>query len=283
MARWLLGGGLVLVAGLAGVYFYLESTRPRPDPTPPATASLGEASSLDDEGDLPDADPSVKKGTPADKGAPKAKAGKDSQSPGKGGDQFADSNQPLPDPPVKAKTKPADESALPESTLPDIKPAQEKLPPLDEGKEPKQSSKSPPVIPTAQKKVVVTDSDKPLFEGWKDPAAVIMLTGEMHGYLEPCGCSLIQYGGLARRDDLLRQIREVFKWQATGFDLGGLINRPHRSQAAYKYRFAFDALVDMKYAGVAMGAEEMKLDIASLLGKPAELELLATNATSPQA
>ena len=33
---------------------------------------------------------------------------------------------------------------------------------------------------------------EPLFEGWSAPAAAIVLSGEMHGYVEPCGCSLNQ-------------------------------------------------------------------------------------------
>src|SRR5262245_51192039 len=38
---------------------------------------------------------------------------------------------------------------------------------------------------------------KPLLEGWPAPAVALLLSGEMHGYIEPCGCSLHQLGGLS--------------------------------------------------------------------------------------
>src|SRR3954453_5485411 len=45
-----------------------------------------------------------------------------------------------------------------------------------------------------------------LFPDWPEqpkPALVLALTGEMNGYLRPCGCSEGQSGGLARRAGLL--------------------------------------------------------------------------------
>ena len=41
---------------------------------------------------------------------------------------------------------------------------------------------------------------KPLFDGWKKPAAVLVLSGEQHGFFEPCGCAEHQSGGFARRE-----------------------------------------------------------------------------------
>src|SRR5687768_3461825 len=38
-----------------------------------------------------------------------------------------------------------------------------------------------------------------MFAGWDNPDFVLCLTGQTHGYLQPCGCSDPQYGGLARR------------------------------------------------------------------------------------
>src|SRR5690606_26253189 len=49
---------------------------------------------------------------------------------------------------------------------------------------------------------------RPLLEGWEPPKVALMLSGEMLGYLEPCGCSLTQSGGLERRGDLQRKIVE---------------------------------------------------------------------------
>ena len=38
-----------------------------------------------------------------------------------------------------------------------------------------------------------------MFVGWNKPDFVLFITGQTHGYLQPCGCSSPQYGGLARR------------------------------------------------------------------------------------
>src|SRR6516162_6629423 len=49
---------------------------------------------------------------------------------------------------------------------------------------------------------------KPMFDGWTAPAVALLLTGEQHGYVEPCGCSANQLGGYSRRAGLIRQIEE---------------------------------------------------------------------------
>src|SRR5262249_11808328 len=116
---------------------------------------------------------------------------------------------------------------------------------------------------------------KPLFEGWKKPAAVIVFSGEMHGYIEPCGCSLDQLGGLARRADLIRQIEDR-KWPVTAFDVGGLVNNPARQQGKSKFLMAANCLIDMRYAGVAVGIEELQLSF-DFLARPPELPFLASN------
>lgn len=97
----------------------------------------------------------------------------------------------------------------------------------------------------------------PLFKGWENPAAVLVLSGEMHGYVEPCGCSLNQLGGLSRRADLFRQIRER-NWPMTAFDVGGLVNLPTKRQSKIKLRMALESLREMQYAGVALGVEELR-------------------------
>lgn len=103
----------------------------------------------------------------------------------------------------------------------------------------------------------------PLLDGWEKPALAIVLTGEQHGYLEPCGCSLTQSGGLARRADLFRQIEER-GWPVTAFDLGGTLKRS-RIQSQYKFQTLLAALKDMHYQGLGMGPEELRLGPAQLL------------------
>src|SRR5438128_1993218 len=116
--------------------------------------------------------------------------------------------------------------------------------------------KRPPVIGGSEKPG--GPSAKTLFDGWEKPAVAIVFSGEQHGYVEPCGCSLHQLGGLSRRSDLLRQIGER-GWPATAFDVGGLVNNPTRQQAKFKFEMILKCLTDMRYAGVAMGVEELRL------------------------
>ncbi len=41
------------------------------------------------------------------------------------------------------------------------------------------------------------------------PAAIAIVSGEMNGYIEPCGCSDDQEGGLIRRYDLVERLRKA--------------------------------------------------------------------------
>jgi Cytochrome c554 and c-prime len=114
--------------------------------------------------------------------------------------------------------------------------------------------------PAAKAVAVKSANAKPLFEDWAAPAAVFVLSGEMHGYVEPCGCSLNQLGGLSRRADLFRQIKDR-NWPVTGLDTGGLVSNPGRRQAKIKMRMALDALHELQYAGIALGVEEVQIGI----------------------
>jgi hypothetical protein len=123
----------------------------------------------------------------------------------------------------------------------------------------------------------LTIRERPLFDGWQDPALVLLLTGEQHGYVEPCGCSLHQLGGFSRRADLIRQLNER-GWTTTGFDVGGLVNNPARKQGKLKFEMMVKCLTDMKYAGVAMGVEELQLTFDFLsYHRSDELPFLGTN------
>ena len=144
------------------------------------------------------------------------------------------------------------------------------------------SGKAPGKASADATAVVATGSherpaSKKLFDGWEAPAVVLMLTGELHGYIEPCGCSVNQLGGLSRRADLLRQIDER-GWPVTALDAGGLVNSPNRRQGKFKFDMILKCLVDMRYAGIAMGVEELQLGFDFLsFHKPEELPFLSAN------
>jgi hypothetical protein len=108
---------------------------------------------------------------------------------------------------------------------------------------------------------------EPLFDDWKSPAAVLIFTGEQHGYLEPCGCTAGQVGGLARRMDLVRLLREEKQWPVAAFDIGGLLRdeRAKRPQEGIKFDTTRGALGLMGYEAQAIGVEELRFGADNLL------------------
>ena len=94
-----------------------------------------------------------------------------------------------------------------------------------------------------------------MLEGWKKPAAAIVLSGEQHGYMEPCGCSATQSGGLSRRADFFRQLAEK-GWKCVSLDLGGLVRKDNQ-QNKLKFQVMLGALNDLGYKALALGMEEL--------------------------
>src|SRR5262245_18558369 len=84
-----------------------------------------------------------------------------------------------------------------------------------------------------------------LFRDWPKPDAALVISGQMVGYLEPCGCSEDQKGGLGRRHELVEGLKAM-GWPAAGVDLGALINDPNGrggpEQTKFKLDLAFKAL-----------------------------------------
>ncbi len=64
-----------------------------------------------------------------------------------------------------------------------------------------------------------------LFGDWPAPAGALILSGEQDGYLEPCGCTSGQQGGLRRRFELVARLLDQ-GWPLTLIDLGSLIKDP---------------------------------------------------------
>lgn len=101
---------------------------------------------------------------------------------------------------------------------------------------------------------------EPLFEGWDQPQAVLVLTGEEHGYLEPCGCTAGQVGGLGRRADLVHKLKDERHWPVAAFDVGGLLRdeRAQRPQEQIKFETTRAAMREMDYDAQALGQEELR-------------------------
>lgn len=118
------------------------------------------------------------------------------------------------------------------------------------------AAKSPHATTPVTKTAAPAGSSKPLFKDWPAPKLAIVLTGERHGYLEPCGCTQNQTGGVSLLANLFKQIEDR-KWPVTAFDLGGLVKR-NRRQSQIKYETILASMKDMNYAGVGLGPEELR-------------------------
>ncbi|MCE9562242.1 MAG: hypothetical protein K8U57_09330 [Planctomycetes bacterium] len=115
-----------------------------------------------------------------------------------------------------------------------------------------------------------TIDGRPLFADWpkQKPDAAIILTGQTFGFLQPCGCSRPQLGGLERRAVFLNSLKAK-GWPLVGFDLGDLY--PQKSaiddQAKMKYKLTMNALRDMGYIAVGVGESDFAAGLDKLLGE----------------
>jgi len=103
-----------------------------------------------------------------------------------------------------------------------------------------------------------------------NPAAVLIITGQQDGYMEPCGCTEDQSGGLLRRFDLLERIHAL-NWPTALFDLGSLIKDPAGARGGFeqtklKFDYSVKALALMKYDALALSADDLKIGVGEALG-----------------
>lgn len=102
-------------------------------------------------------------------------------------------------------------------------------------------------------------------EDWPKPQAVLFITGQQHGYIEPCGCTGLenQKGGLNRRDTLLKLLKDR-GWETVPMDVGNFERRVGR-QAEIKFQTTVEALKDMQYRAATLGVDDLKLSSTHLL------------------
>lgn len=99
---------------------------------------------------------------------------------------------------------------------------------------------------------------------WPKPWAAFFVTGQQHGYLEPCGCTGLenQKGGLNRRDTLLQEIQQR-GWELIPIDAGSQIQRIGH-QSTIKFWKSAEALTTMKYKAVSFGYEDLNLSATNV-------------------
>lgn len=156
-------------------------------------------------------------------------------------------NPPTPQPPVQVPvTPPATPPAPGDPPMVNPPPA---VPPMPEVKQ-----------PTAQ-----AVPQPPLFDKWPEPKLVLFVSGQQQGYIEPCGCTGLenQKGGLARRDSLLKELREKRGWNVVPVDVGSQAKRFGR-QPEIKFQRTAEALRAMDYRAVTLGKDDLRLTAGEL-------------------
>lgn len=114
------------------------------------------------------------------------------------------------------------------------------------------------------------EAEQLLFRDWpqRAPDLVLVLSGQQHGFLHPCGCSKPQYGGLQRRHNFIKGLQDR-GWPVLGVDLGDLLDTPqHRGpQSLLKYQTSMKALKLMNYLAVGLGQSETEMPLIDTLGQ----------------
>jgi hypothetical protein len=115
------------------------------------------------------------------------------------------------------------------------------------------------------------DRNGPVFADWPDPRAVLVVTGELDGYIEPCGCTgkENQKGGLSRRQNFLRAL-ETSGWPVVPLDIGGQVKRFGRQTEA-KFQSIVDGLRGMRYDAVGFGPGDLRLPAEELVAAVAPI------------
>ncbi|HBE69723.1 MAG TPA: hypothetical protein DDW52_16375 [Planctomycetaceae bacterium] len=118
---------------------------------------------------------------------------------------------------------------------------------------------TPPGITTEAQRNQVIAAD------WPKPDVVLYLSGQQHGYIEPCGCTGLenQKGGLIRRDTLLTSLRDR-GWDIVPMDVGNQVRRIGR-QATLKFESTVNAFKMMDYQAATLGIDDLKLPAVELI------------------
>lgn len=128
------------------------------------------------------------------------------------------------------------------------------------------ASKSATILPANDPKIERLQ----LFAQWpqQKPELVFLFTGQMYGYLQKCGCSNPQKGGLERRYNFLDWLRNGKGWEVLPLDLGDLAGpekgKLHK-QSLLKYQVAMESLQTMDYRAIGVGKEEFRFPLIDAL------------------
>jgi hypothetical protein len=104
-----------------------------------------------------------------------------------------------------------------------------------------------------------------VFKEWGPPQLLLVITGQLDGYIEPCGCTgkENQKGGLSRRQNFFRAVAAA-DWPVVAVDLGNQVKRFGR-QTEIKFQSIADGLRQMGYAAVGFGPGDLRLPAEELV------------------
>ncbi|MDX1927933.1 MAG: multiheme c-type cytochrome [Pirellulaceae bacterium] len=113
--------------------------------------------------------------------------------------------------------------------------------------------------PVGSNLATASELNQKIAEDWPTPQAVLFLTGQQHGYMEPCGCTGLdrQKGGIIRRDTLIQELSDR-GWNVVPVDVGNQVRRTGK-QAEMQFRTTADAFKKMNYKAVAFGLDDLRL------------------------
>lgn len=105
----------------------------------------------------------------------------------------------------------------------------------------------------------------PLFPDAGPAYCFLLLSGQMYGYLQPCGCARPQLGGLERRFELVKRLQSQGA-PVSAADLGDLAPHQTGPQARSKFEAAVRSLATMPYAALTVGPTEFDMPLDEALG-----------------
>jgi hypothetical protein len=103
------------------------------------------------------------------------------------------------------------------------------------------------------------------YTDWPVPDVTLVVSGQQHGYIEPCGCTGLdkQKGGVARRYTFQQQLIDR-GWELLPIDTGNQVRRIGQ-QASIKFSWSSEALKKMKYQAVGFGPDDLRLSAIDLI------------------
>lgn len=132
---------------------------------------------------------------------------------------------------------------------------------------------SRPTSPSGQPSTPVSREPPPeYFPDLPDPAAVLLVSGQTYGFLQPCGCARPQTGGLERRCQLLSEL-QAKGWPVSLVDIGDIApkgndpSRRLRELGRLQFETALQSLQRMNYTAIGLGQTELALPLDQALGR----------------